>query len=33
MVLPIVIGAQGMIPLGLFKGLEKLEIGGRSETI
>ena len=32
-VIPIVIGALGTIPKGLVKGLERLEIGGRAETI
>ena len=29
----IVIGALGTITIGLFKGLEDLEVGGRVETI
>ena len=33
MVLPIVVGALGIIPKAMIKGLEKLEIGGRAETI
>ena len=32
-IVPIVIGAFGTIPKGLFKGLEDLEVGGRVETI
>ena len=32
-ILPIVIGALGTITKGLLKGLEDLEIGGRTETI
>ena len=33
MVLPIEIGALGIIPRGLVKGLEELEIRGKVETI
>ena len=32
-IVPIVIGALGIITKGLLKGLEDLEIGGRTETI
>ena len=32
-IIPIVIGAFGSVTKGLLKGLEKLEIGGRVETI
>ena len=32
-IMPIVIGALGTITKGLLKGLEDLEIGGRTETI
>ena len=32
-IVPIVIGALGTITKGLLKGLEDLEIGGRTETI
>ena len=32
-IVPIVIGALGIITKGLLKGLEELEIGGRVETI
>ena len=32
-IVPIVIGAFGTITIGLLKGLEDLEVGGRVETI
>ena len=32
-VIPIIYGVFGTVPKGLVKGLEKLEIGGRTETI
>ena len=32
-IVPIVIGAFGTITKGLLKGLEDLEVGGRTETI
>ena len=32
-IIPIVIGAVGMVTKGLSKGLEDLEVGGRVETI
>ena len=32
-VIPILIGTLGIIPKGLVKGLEDLEIGGQVETI
>ena len=32
-IIPIVIGAFGMVTKGLLKGLENLEVGGREETI
>ena len=32
-VIPVVIGALGMIPIGLVKRMEKLEIRGRTETL
>ena len=33
MVIPVIIGALGMIPKNLVRGLEELEIGGRAKTI
>ena len=32
-IIPIVIGALGTVPEGLFKGMEDLEVGGGVETI
>ena len=32
-ILPIVIGAFGIVTKGLLKGLEDLEVGGRMETV
>ena len=32
-IIPIVIGAYGIVTKGLLKGLEGLEVGGRGETI
>ena len=32
-IIPIVIGAFGIVTKGLLKGLEDLEVGGREETI
>ena len=32
-IIPIVIGAFGIVTKGLLKGLEELEVGGRVETI
>ena len=32
-IIPIVIGAFGIVPKGILKGLEDLEVGGRVETI
>ena len=32
-IIPIVIGAFGIVTKGLLKGLEDLEVGGRVETI
>ena len=32
-VIPVIIGALGMVLKGVVRGLEELEIGGRAETI